>query len=357
MTNKNIYGGKVNFNYYMKRTFQILMFIIASNIVAYGQSIYGKSVKADVKMKYVYSFEEALKLSKETGKPIFFNCFADWAVPCHGMNKKVFSDQEFSDWMDKNFVNFFTDVTKGNGRVLASKYNVKTMAHYLVLDSDGEIIHRIVGGSEILEFKAHLQKALNPKTSLRGLSKQYEDGNGKIKFLREYFDALTLAEEMSKAREVLDVAFSVVKQKDWSKKENWKLYTSIMKTPEDAYFKYLIDNQQLFAKNNGVDKVSKALSTVLTKALSPYVLGLEPYDAQKMLDIYLLIQKANLPEEDEVNVYYTFTKNRGEHNIEALVDILENQGKSWDSNTLRIIDLSLVKIEDFNKKLKKRLLL
>lgn len=40
-------------------------------------------------MKYIYSFEEALKKAREVNKPIFVNCFADWAVPCHGMNQLV----------------------------------------------------------------------------------------------------------------------------------------------------------------------------------------------------------------------------------------------------------------------------
>ena len=51
-------------------------------------------------MKDIYSFEEALKKAREVNKPIFVNCFADWAVPCHGMNQLVFSDQQFADWMD-----------------------------------------------------------------------------------------------------------------------------------------------------------------------------------------------------------------------------------------------------------------
>ena len=68
------------------------------------------------------------------------------------MNKLVFSDQEFADWMDKHFVNFFIDVTTPAGRPFADKYKITFQAHYLVLNSDGEVVHRIVGGHQIPEF-------------------------------------------------------------------------------------------------------------------------------------------------------------------------------------------------------------
>ena len=101
----------------MKKFTLVLNLVCFLALGSFAQSMYGDAVKADVKMKYVYSFEEALKKAKEENKLIFFNCFADWAVPCHSMNKLVFSDQEFADWMDKHFVNFFIDVTTGRPSV------------------------------------------------------------------------------------------------------------------------------------------------------------------------------------------------------------------------------------------------
>ena len=72
----------------------MLMLCTVSSFAQQGESMYGDVVKADVKMKYVYTLEDAFSQSRKTGKPIFFNCFADWAIPCHGMNKEVFSNKE-----------------------------------------------------------------------------------------------------------------------------------------------------------------------------------------------------------------------------------------------------------------------
>ena len=108
----------------MKKLVIVLNLVCMFALGSFAQSMYGDAAKADVKMKYVYSFEEALKRAKEEHKLIFFNCFADWAIPCHSMNKLVFSDQEFADWMDKHFVNLFIDVTSREGRPLAEKYRL-----------------------------------------------------------------------------------------------------------------------------------------------------------------------------------------------------------------------------------------
>lgn len=65
------------------------------------------------------------------------------------MNQLVFSDQQFADWMDRHFVNLFIDITTNEGRPLATKYNTLQMAHYIVLDQDGNLIYRIVGGHQL----------------------------------------------------------------------------------------------------------------------------------------------------------------------------------------------------------------
>ena len=86
----------------MKKLMLAFVLLLGVVVSVKAQSIYGDKVKTDVKMKYIYSFEEALKKAREVNKPIFVNCFADWAVPCHGMNQLVFSDQQFADCRDQH---------------------------------------------------------------------------------------------------------------------------------------------------------------------------------------------------------------------------------------------------------------
>ena len=208
----------------MKKLMLAFVLLLGVVVSVKAQSIYGDKVKTDVKMKYIYSFEEALKKAREVNKPIFVNCFADWAVPCHGMNQLVFSDQQFADWMDRHFVNLFIDITTNEGRPLATKYNTLQMAHYIVLDQDGNLIYRIVGGHQLPEFQELLAKSLDPKTTLPEMNRRYEKGERNLKFLRAYADVLNTASEDEKAKKVIEDIFARLKDKQLPKEENWKYF-------------------------------------------------------------------------------------------------------------------------------------
>ena len=224
----------------MKKLMLAFVLLLGVVVSVKAQSIYGDKVKTDVKMKYIYSFEEALKKAREVNKPIFVNCFADWAVPCHGMNQLVFSDQQFADWMDRHFVNLFIDITTNEGRPLATKYNTLQMAHYIVLDQDGNLIYRIVGGHQLPEFQELLAKALDPKTTLPEMNRRYEKGERNLKFLRAYADVLNTASEDEKAKKVIEDIFARLKDKQLPKEENWKYFMQKIRTNEDELFKKLI---------------------------------------------------------------------------------------------------------------------
>ena len=340
----------------MKKFTLVLNLVCFLALGSFAQSMYGDAVKADVKMKYVYSFEEALKKAKEENKLIFFNCFADWAVPCHSMNKLVFSDQEFADWMDKHFVNFFIDVTTPAGRPFADKYKITFQAHYLVLNSDGEVVHRIVGGHQIPEFKAILKNALNPKTSLAGMNKRYAAGERNVKFLNAYADVLKIASEDETYKKVVEELFSKLKKSDWSKKVYWKSFCYMTKDIDSEMFKYMLDHKVDFVKSNGEEQVNQFISNLYARTLYSYASGKEVYNGEKLLNIYLDIQKAGLPKENMVYSLYTIAKYRGEGNFSKMMDVIETVVPTWESTIAVALDLSLAEMKDLDKTDKERLI-
>lgn len=325
----------------MKKIIFLVATIVATVFNISAQSMYGDQYKADIKMNYLYSFEEALAKSKKEGKPIFFNCFADWYVPCHLMNQAVFSDQEFADWMNKHFVNLFIDVSKSAGRPLAQKYDIKFFAHYLVLDSDGNVIHRIVGGYRLPEFKQLLEKSLNPKSSFAGIKARYDSGDRKMKFLREAYEVFGVADEGDLKKEVSDKIFSMLKEKEWSKSENWTYFSNKARTSVDnEYFKYLIGHKGDFLKENDKEKVDKFLSNGYFKVLMPYATGHTAYNANKILEIFIDLQKCDLPQGDDVFTLYRIAKARGEKRYADMIHTMEQETGEWKSNITSMLDTS-----------------
>lgn len=307
-----------------------------------GESMYGETAKADVKMKYVYSLEEALSKAKKENKPVFFNCFADWALPCHGMNKHVFSDADFCEWMNRHFVNLWIDVTTPEGRPLAEKYNIRFQAHYLVLDSEGNIIHRIVGGYRLPEFKEKVALALSPKTSLAGMNRRYADGERGVKFLRNYASVLSTADEKELYAQVLEEYFAKVKRSDWAKQENWQLFRDRVKKPEGEMFDYLMEHAGDFVKNNGEQEVYDKIASFYLMPVYGMATGKE-YNSGQLLDIYLTLQKVNLPESHMIYTLYHIAQYRGKKNYDKMMEVFEEKVPALEERVASGLDFSLQK--------------
>lgn len=319
-------------------TFGLLVFVLLG---VRAQSMYGDKVKFDVKMKYIYSFEEALKKAKEVGKPIFVNWFADWAIPCHGMNQHVFSNEEFAQWMDEHFVNLFIDVVSAEGQPWAEKYNVGSMAQYAVLNSDGDLIFRIVGGSPLPNFQNLLELSLNPKTTLPVMNKRYEDGDRSLKFLRSYADVLRTAGYHEQKRQVIDEIFAKVKDKDLSKKENWDYLIQKIDDEEDKLFQILINDKAKFVKNIGESSVNQFIAGVYAIKLYPYVFGNTAYDAKVMTDIAMGLHKGDLPDSLGVFALYDITKFRGEKKYAKMLEVLRKGIQGCRQDFVMSIEVAL----------------
>lgn len=314
--------------------FTLLITICLNSYSQQQQSMYGNAVKVDVKMKYVYSFEEALKLSKTEKKPIFFNCFADWAVPCHGMNEAVFSNQDFANYMDKHFVNLFVDVTTPEGKPLAEKYQINKFAQYLVLDSQGDVLLRIVGGKKLPAFKNILARSLSAKTSLLGTKEKFDKGKYSKKDLLEYLYNLDLAGDTEQYLKVSKIYLGMIGKKDYSKAENWRIITQSIDDRNSDLYNFLIEHKKDFISNNGEEKVNIFISQILEEELYGYASGNTVCNESKLIDVFTALQKADIPETSDAYMLYDIAKLRAEKNYSQLVDYMQGKGKSL-SPTMR----------------------
>ena len=309
-----------------------------------GPSTYpdGDSLAALVKMNYVYTFEEALAKSRQMSKPIFFNCFADWARPCHGMNGQVFSNQAFCNWMDKNFVCLFVDVTKPDNRHLAQRYGVSTFAHYLVLDADGEVVHRIVGGANLPDFQDRVALALSPKTSLRGTRDAYNKGDRSKKTLLNYLTALNLAAEDSLFNAISPAYTSQLQPKDYARKENWLFARKNIHSADDPVFQYIVANRATFDKSIGSDKVDELVAAIYGKDIYAFASGDRAFNEGELLNVYLAMQKAALPDSNYCYPLYDIVKKHGKHQyaetIQALKQLKDGQVHYMMDVTLKFPD-------------------
>ena len=303
--------------------------VVPSAVLAQPEpSMYGDRVKADVKLHYVYTLDEAMSRARAEKKPIFFNCFADWAIPCHGMNKYVFSDAGFADYMNKNFVNLYIDVSKRQNAAIAKRFNIRRFAHYLILDADGNILLRIVGGKQLPEFKEDVMRALSPKTSLAGLEVAYKKGKRDTKTLLAYLYDLNLAGADEEFAKVGKEYMAKLSQKDYAKADNWFVISKLITDRESPLFKYLIEHKTDFEKNNG-KAVNDFIERLYYADAAGYASGSTPYDADAILDLRMSARRAGIPDSSVVYPACELARLRGEKKIDELIDFMQRSGSAF----------------------------
>lgn len=321
----------------------VVLFIVVILVTvspSWGQSVYGEAMKADVKVRYLNSFEEALKASKKEHKPVFFNCFADWAVPCHGMNQAVFSDEEFAAWLNEHFVCLCIDVSDPSQKGLAEKYGIRFFAHFLVLDSDGRVLHRIVGGSRLPGFKEQVARGLDPDRCLAGMNRRYDAGERTPAFMRDYISVLRGADEGDRAGKVTEEYVRLLPPEEFVKKENWSVFKTLLSDAGSERFPFLLENYDAFVKESGREEVNAFISLMYIRVIYPYLFdekGYERLNAGKLREDLGRF----LPGTDVAFTYLAMAEARGEKRYTDFIGLLESDGHKIQPEILRNADISL----------------
>lgn len=128
----------------MKKIGKVLGLVIISTILftACGNEAKQKTATKEGGIKWVYSMDEALKLSKQSGKPIMVDFYADWCGWCKKLDKDTYADAKVVDLSEK-FIN--TKINTDNDKFNAHKYKIRGLPTILFLDSDGQVLQRIGG--------------------------------------------------------------------------------------------------------------------------------------------------------------------------------------------------------------------
>ena len=211
------------------------------------------------------TFDEALAKAKAENKLIFMDCYTTWCGPCKYMTENVFPQEKAGEYFNPKFVCVKYDMEKGEGPELAKRFGVRAYPTFFIIRPDGTMQHTVVGGGEVDDFIARIEKGLNEKTSLDYLNKLYEKGKMNKKQLIAYQIALLDAYDKAKSTEVSEKLNAVLKDKDKMKKEYWPIMEN------DGYgsdnFKLVVNNVVTFRKNIGKEKVDSYLYNNYSRAI------------------------------------------------------------------------------------------
>jgi thiol-disulfide isomerase/thioredoxin len=197
------------------------------------------------------SWQEMLAEARQTGKLIFMDAYAVWCGPCKWMNKNVFPVPAVANLYNRNFVNAYIDMEKGEGITLRQQYNVRAYPTYLFINGNGDVVHRIVGSCDTSVFIQAALDALSPFRSLQYFNDNYTANQHDFTFTRDYARALSRAGEADKANEVTLAYLQALQPDSWLQPLHWELIREYVTDATSPVFRHIVQFQQSFNKAFG----------------------------------------------------------------------------------------------------------
>ena len=111
------------------------------------------------------TFEQALEKAKKMRSMLFIDCYTSWCGPCKMMTSKVFPQEKVGDFMNQ-FICVKYDMEKGEGPELAEKFGVRAYPTFVILNWDGTLRHKLVGGGDADGFIERVKEAFDDNKAL-----------------------------------------------------------------------------------------------------------------------------------------------------------------------------------------------
>lgn len=116
--------------------------------------------------KYV-TFDEAIALGKQQGKPVFVDVMAFWCVWCYRMDYYTYPDAEVAALLTDKYVpvKIIQEQDLGNDydKLMKEKIEARGIPAMGIFDAQGNLVHKISGWKKPEDFIQELQKGLEGK--------------------------------------------------------------------------------------------------------------------------------------------------------------------------------------------------
>ena len=218
------------------------------------------------------TFEQALEKAKKMRSMLFIDCYTSWCGPCKMMTSKVFPQEKVGDFMNQ-FICVKYDMEKGEGPELAEKFGVRAYPTFVILNWDGTLRHKLVGGGDADGFIERVKEAFDDNKALGLLQAKYDEGSRDKDFLAQYTQALLGVYDLNAAK-VAEELFNVLTDEEKVSEDYWFLFSNPDLAPEgSAIAAYLLANRDKFIASLGKEKVDGYLFEYYYGKLMTIVMG------------------------------------------------------------------------------------
>jgi thiol-disulfide isomerase/thioredoxin len=246
------------------------------------------------------TWKKIAKKAKAENKLIFMDCYTSWCGPCKLMAAEVFTQNAVADFFNSNFVNCKFDMEKGEGLELRKKLPIQFYPTFFLLNSDGTVIHKVVGSSSADEFIQYFTEGKTDNENYSALEKHYQSGERNANFMFKYLRSLRVANEESKETQVATDYFKSLKNEDLKNNDMWLVINYFLNDPTSKHFQYMVENRQFFYNMVGAEVVNSKIRTTYHNALSKqleyyYPESGKPYNEALEDTMIIDLKKYDLP--------------------------------------------------------------
>jgi thioredoxin-related protein len=244
-------------NFSITKHVLLLALILQVSSAAFSQS---KGIKFEKG-----TFAAVKAKAKKEKKLIFMDCYTTWCGPCTAMTENTFPDPQAGEYFNKYFINAKFDMEEGEGEDLASKYQIQCYPNLLVLDADGNLLHRAAGYKEVEELIEFAKTAQNPEKRFSTIKKKYEQNKNNIQDIRNY---LLFAKDNCLTADTAARQFlSLAKETDFNNPANWPIIYEYGTDINGKAYKHVLKNIDAFIEKHTKDSVRDySLSVIYQEA-------------------------------------------------------------------------------------------
>ncbi len=218
------------------------------------------------------SFDEGLAAARAEGKLLFVDCYTTWCGPCKNMTNNVFPQKAASDYFNPRFVCIKVDMEKGEGPELSERFDVHAYPTFLILRPDGTLQHKTVGGDNLENFIARIEKGLDETNNLEAQKRRYAEGNMDNRQLMAYWQTLAEAADPDEEK-VYDELISRLSDQEKTQADFWGIYHSETCQIGTPVWQFMLAHLPELRANNGTEKVDRLLIDNYWDLLSTYIMG------------------------------------------------------------------------------------
>ncbi|EHQ28858.1 thioredoxin fold domain-containing protein [Mucilaginibacter paludis] len=317
--------------------------ILTLILLTLGLAASGQNRKIEFKPD---NLNEALTLAKAQHKVVFVDCYTSWCIPCKHMEANVFTVDTVADFFNSTFINMKAEMDKDDRmKALGKTYNIGAYPSYLLLDGDGKLLFKFVGGMSADAFMKKIRSGLKPNNEVAVMDERYESGDRSAGLLRDYALLKVRLQEIPLAKKIDEEFMDRVPLKQIVKKENWALfgknrYAMYLSEIDTRNFNFLADHWKEFAVENTKDTVDEKLASVYRKIASYALVGYyfkgHPYNKDDFEHYRKQINATDMPDKDQFLVLIDMADAAGKKDLDKVTDLMAKHISGFTEANRRI---------------------